>query len=56
MNFQEVMAVAEKMRVRNEAKGISFFNKDQKLEVYGLMEQGKNGDVSCKMRPLFLGH
>lgn len=45
MSFDKVSAAAEKMRARNEAKGVSFLNKDQKLEVYALMQQGSKGDV-----------
>lgn len=34
------------MRARAEAKGTSFLSKDQKLEIYGLMQQGMHGDVT----------
>ena len=47
------MVAADQMRARAEAKGTSFLNKDQKLEVYGLMEQGKNGDVNIERPGIF---
>lgn len=47
MSFEKTMAVADKLKARNEAKGVSQLNANQKLEIYGLMQQGKIGDVNC---------
>lgn len=53
MSFEKTMAVAEKLKARNEAKGVSQLNANQKLEIYGWMQQGKIGNVNTERPGVF---
>ena len=45
MSFEKFVKASEKMRERAQAKGVTYLSNDQKLEVYGLMQQGQEGNV-----------